>query len=363
MHTTHVWCAGSLYRIRVGTGVLGLVGEELDRLGFRGKVVVISDENVNALFGSTVEDSLLRWGFEPSFVVIPPGEEQKSLDSAVLIYGRLNDVGAERRTPLLALGGGVIGDLTGFVAATYFRGLPLVHLPTTLLAQVDSSIGGKVAVNHGHLKNNIGAFHQPVAVLSDTGVLQRLPAREFRNGMAEVIKSAVIRDAGFLAYLEEHLDRVMERDEHVLERIVFVTAEIKSAVVQEDERDSGLRNILNFGHTMGHAIESASGFSLGHGEAVSIGMVAAFRLAIAMGMLDERELERLRSLLMRVGLPVTVPADIDVATVLTAMAHDKKVTDGRIRFILPVRMGDVVIRSDVPVRLIEETLNSSYALA
>lgn len=363
MRTTHIWCAGNLYRMRVGAGVLNLVGEEMDRLGFKGQVVVITDENVNALFRETVEGSLQGYGFEPSFVIIPPGEEKKSLDSAGLIYGRLNEVGAERGTPLIALGGGMIGDLTGFVAATYFRGLPLVHLPTTLLAQVDSSIGGKVAVNHGRLKNNIGAFHQPLAVLSDTAVLQHLPAREFRNGMAEVIKSAVIRDAGFLGYLEDHLDKVMARDEVVMERIVSVTAEIKSAVVQEDERDSGLRNILNFGHTVGHGIESASDFSLSHGEAVSIGMIAACRLAIAMGMLDEPDMERLRSLLVRVGLPVSVPPNIDAATVLAAMTRDKKVSGGRIRFILPARMGEVVIRSDVPVRLIEETLHGSYAIA
>jgi 3-dehydroquinate synthase len=363
MRTTHVWCAGNLYRMRVGSGVLGQVGEELDRLGFKGRVVVITDEAVNLLYGSTVKSALREWDFDPAFVVIPPGEDQKSLDTAGLVYSRLNDVGAERGTPLLSLGGGVIGDLTGFVAATYFRGLPLVHLPTTLLAQVDSSIGGKVAVNHGRLKNNVGAFHQPLAVLSDTSTLASLPPREFRNGMAEVIKSAVIRDAGFFGYLEDQLSRVEDRDQHVMERMVCVTAEIKSAVVQEDERDSGLRNILNFGHTVGHGVETASDFALSHGEAVSIGMIAACRLAISMGMLDENELERLRSLLMRVGLPVSVPADIDADAVMAAMTRDKKVSNGRIRFVLPLRLGDVVVRSDVPATLIEETLHSSYAVA
>jgi len=361
MRTTHVWCAGSLYRMRVGAGVLGQVGEELDRLGFRGRVVVITDETVNSLFGSAVKSSLREWGFEPAVVVVPPGEDQKSLDTAGLVYSRLNDVGAERGTPLVSLGGGVIGDLTGFVAATYFRGLPLVHLPTTLLAQVDSSIGGKVAVNHGRLKNNVGAFHQPLAVLSDTSVLARLPAREFRNGMAEVIKSAVIRDAAFFTYLEDGMTDIEDRDEHAMERTVCVTAEIKSAVVQEDERDSGVRNILNFGHTVGHGVETASDFSLSHGEAVSIGMVAACRLAVAMGLLDVEEMERLRSLLVRVGLPVEVPLEVDARAVMAAMTRDKKVSAGRIRFILPVRIGEVVIRNDVPTTLIEETLQNSYA--
>jgi 3-dehydroquinate synthase len=177
----------------VGAGALGLVGDELLRLGFSGTVVVVTDENVAGLFGTE------------EFIVIPPGEEQKCLETAGMMYGRLNEIGAERATPLVALGGGVVGDLTGFVAATYFRGLPLVHVPTTLLAQVDSSIGGKVAVNHGHLKNNIGAFHQPSAIIADTSSLAHLPEREFRNGLAEVIKSAAIRDEGFFRYLEDEM--------------------------------------------------------------------------------------------------------------------------------------------------------------
>ena len=363
MRTTRVWCSGTVYRMSIGAGVLRQAGDELDRLGFSGRAVVVTDETVGGLFLDELEHSLRDAGFDPGIITIPPGEEQKSLETAGVIYGRLNELAVERSTPLLALGGGVIGDLTGFVAATYFRGLPLVHVPTTLLSQVDSSLGGKVAVNHGMLKNNIGAFHQPVGVLADISTLFRLPEREFRNGLAEVIKSAVIRDEGFLEFLESRMDDVLLRDESVLEKMVAVTAGIKAAVVQEDERDHGLRNILNFGHTIGHGMETASGFSLCHGEGVAIGMVAAAKMSTAMGLLEPGELARLSALLVRAGLPVTMPEGIDPSVVVAAMARDKKRAGGRLRFVLPTRLGEVVIRNDVPEKLIEETVLGSNVVA
>jgi len=363
MRTTRVWCSGTVYRMSIGAGVLRQAGDELDRLGFSGRAVVVTDETVGGLFLDELEHSLRDAGFDPGIITIPPGEEQKSLETAGVLYSRLNELAVERSTPLLALGGGVIGDLTGFVAATYFRGLPLVHVPTTLLAQVDSSLGGKVAVNHGMLKNNIGAFHQPVGVLADISTLFRLPEREFRNGLAEVIKSAVIRDEGFLEFLESRMDDVLLRDELVLEKMVAVTAGIKAAVVQEDERDHGLRNILNFGHTVGHGIETASGFTLCHGEGVAIGMVAAAKMSAAMGLLEPGELARLRSLLVRAGLPITMPEGIDPWVVVAAMARDKKRAGGRLRFVLPTRMGEVVIRNDVPRELVEETMLGSNFVA
>ncbi len=362
MKTTHVWCSGNLYRITIGSGALALMADELERLGFSGTIVVVTDENVAGLFGDEVERVLSGGAFTPRFIVIPPGEEQKSLDMAGMMYGRLNELGAERATPVVALGGGVIGDLVGFVAATYFRGLPLVHAPTTLLAQVDSSIGGKVAVNHGRLKNNIGAFHQPIAIITDTFVLAHLPEREFRNGLAEVIKTAMIADEAFFGCLESDINRLLERDVSVLERTVATTAGIKAAVVEEDERDTGLRNILNFGHTIGHGIESASAFSLSHGEAVAIGMVAASRIATSMGVLSTSVLDRLTGLLVRAGLPVTVPLSIDVDAVLRAMTRDKKMAQGRLRFVLPTSVGKVHIRNDVSTELVRETLERSHAV-
>jgi len=347
----------------VGAGAIQQLGDELVRLGFSGLAVVVTDENVVGLLGEEVERSLVTAGFAPEFIVIAPGEERKSLETAGMMYGRLNELGAERATPLVAVGGGVVGDLTGFVAATYFRGLPLVHVPTTLLAQVDSSIGGKVAVNHGMLKNNIGAFHQPKAIVADTAVLASLPVREFRNGMAEVIKSAALRDEGFFRYLETDIGRILERDAQALERVVAVTAGIKAAVVEEDEKDTGLRNILNFGHTVGHGVESASSFALCHGEAVAIGMAAAGLIAHAMGMIALEDVDRMKALLLRAGLPVTVPESVEMGAVLNAMTRDKKISKKRLRFILPTRIGEVVMRDDVPMELVRETLVRSYAVA
>ncbi len=347
----------------VGAGACALVGDELQRLGFSGIVVVVTDDNVVGLLGAEVERSLVASGFRPEFIVIPHGEEQKSIDTAGMVYGRLNEIGADRSTPLIALGGGVVGDLTGFVAATYFRGLPLVHMPTTLLAQVDSSIGGKVAVNHGMLKNNVGAFHQPAAIIADTASLALLPEREFCNGLAEVIKSAAIRDEGFFSFLETEIESVMARDARVLEHIVAVTARIKASVVEEDEKDTGLRNILNYGHTVGHGIESASAFSLCHGEAVAIGMLAAARIAAAMGIAADAETERLRSLLSAAGLPTAVPVDVEAEEIVAAMGRDKKIQRGRLRFILLPRIGEAVIRNDVPMEIVRKALLRSYAVA
>jgi len=363
MRTTHVWCSGNLYRLRVGAGAVRLVGDELRGLGFTGRVVVVTDSNVGPLYLNAVMESLVEAGFDPRDVVIEAGEEQKSLASAGKLYDTLNDVGAERGTPVVALGGGVVGDLGGFVAATYFRGVPLIHVPTTLLAQVDSSIGGKVAVNHGKLKNNVGAFHQPMAILSDTHALRTLPEREFRNGLAEVIKSAAIRDAQFFAFLETNAGRIMDRQEDVLEDVVAATARIKAAVVQEDERDGGLRNILNFGHTIGHGVESASAFTVSHGESVAIGMLAACSIACDMDICERETVDRLESLLSTVGLPLGVPSNIDVDEVIDAMKRDKKVWKGRLRFVLPLHIGEVVIRNDIPDELVTKAVRGCYIRA
>ncbi|MFC2009256.1 3-dehydroquinate synthase, partial [Chloroflexota bacterium] len=342
-------------------GALKLVGDEMRGLGFAGRVVVVTDSNVAPLYLELVLQSLTESGLSPREVVLDAGEEQKSLASAGRMYDTLNEVGAERGTPVVALGGGVVGDLGGFVAATYFRGVPLIHVPTTLLAQVDSSIGGKVAVNHGKLKNNVGAFHQPMAILSDTGVLGSLPEREFRNGLAEVVKSAVIRDAQFFSFLEQNVTRIMDHEDEVMEDVVATTARIKAGVVQEDERDGGVRNILNFGHTVGHGVESASEFGLSHGESVAIGMLAACRIACEMGICEAETLQRVESLLARVGLPPSVPSGVDFDEVLDAMKRDKKVSKGKLRFVLPLHIGEVAIRNDVPEELITKAVRGCYS--
>ncbi|MBI2830624.1 MAG: 3-dehydroquinate synthase, partial [Chloroflexi bacterium] len=297
MKSVEVKTGGSAYTVRIGPGLLGQIGLHLQEYGFNGSLVLVTNPVVKRLWGKAVEDSLRHAGFTVTVLDVPDGEQYKSLVMAGSLYRKLNRALAERTTPILSLGGGVIGDLAGFVAATYMRGVPLVHLPTTLLAQVDSSIGGKVAVNHGSLKNNIGVFYHPRLVVSDIAALKTLEEREFNNGMAEVIKSALVWSEEFFIYLEKNLDKVKARDEATLEEVICRAARIKAEVVARDEKDMGLRNILNYGHTIGHAIESALAFQLPHGSAVAIGMLAAGRISNQLGVLSRSGMARVSSLI------------------------------------------------------------------
>ena len=237
----------------------------------------------------------------------------------------------------------MIGDLAGFVAATYMRGVPLFQIPTTLLAQVDSSIGGKVAVNHGQMKNNIGTFYQPRMVLSDTSTLKTLPKQEFINGMAEIIKYGIICDKDLFRLIENNLEQLKSLDAKLVENVISRCAGIKASVVEKDEKDLGLRNILNYGHTVGHAVETVSGFQLTHGQGVAIGMVAAGLISQRLGILADSDLQRIQSTLLRVGLPVKIPG-LPVDKLIQAMKHDKKKVEGKIRFVLPKAIGEVFIR-------------------
>jgi len=343
------------YEVYIGSGLLTQAGHWLSENGFSGKLVIITDTTVNKLYGEALGQRLTEDGFSVSTLLVPEGEEQKSLETAGRLYHELTGSHAERATPILALGGGVIGDLAGFVAATYLRGVPLVQIPTTLLAQVDSSVGGKVAVDHGQLKNMIGAFYQPRLVIADTNALKTLSAEELANGLAEVIKSAAIRDKNFFAFLEENFDRIKALDEKALEESVFQSVKIKAEVVGKDELDSGLRNILNYGHTIGHAIESVSDFSVGHGRAVAIGMLAAARISNKMGMLDENEVVRLKKVIEQAGLPTKMP-DFKVAEIMQAMRHDKKVLRDKVRFVLLKSIGNVFITDEVSPSLVEQAL-------
>lgn len=345
----------SSYEIRIGPGILAEVGRQLTESGFSGKLVIITNPIVNRLYGEALEQNLTREGFRVTILPVPDGEEQKSLETAGRLYHELGNFYAERTTPILALGGGVIGDLAGFVAATYLRGVPLVQIPTTLLAQVDSSIGGKVAVNHDQLKNKIGAFYQPKLVISDISTLRTLPPNELANGLAEVIKSAMVWDKEFFAYLEMNLDRIKSLGEGELEETVFQAAKIKAEIVAKDERDLGLRSILNYGHTIGHAIESAADFRIGHGEAIAIGMLAAARISNRLGILDQNELVRLRNLVQRASLAIETPS-LELGRIIQAVRHDKKILGGRIRFVLPKAIGEVFITDKVSPSLVEEVL-------
>lgn len=343
------------YDIYIGSGLLPQVGPWLKETGLSGKAIIVTDTTVKGLYADVLSRGLTGAGFSVTVLDIPPGEEQKNLEAAGGLYEKLTSAYTERTTPIIALGGGVIGDLAGFVAATYMRGVPLVQVPTTILAQVDSSIGGKTAVDYGRLKNMIGAFYQPRMVVADVDILKTLPDVEFANGMAEAIKMAAIMDKDLFDYIEKNIGRARRLDTAVLEEIVSANARLKANVVSKDEKESDFRAILNFGHTVGHAVEAVSAFGLKHGQAVAIGMVAEARISNRVGKMKESDVVRLKEVLGKAGLPVDVPA-LDIDEVMTAMRHDKKVTGNKIRFVLLNAIGDAYITDGVNPALVEELL-------
>ncbi len=355
MRKVKVRLGGNSYQIHIGSGIFPRLGYWLKQNWATDKLVIITHPLVKKLYGDALQENFTREGFRVIILLVPEGEEQKSLETAGRLYSELSDFHAERTTPILALGGGVIGDLAGFVAATYLRGVPLVQIPTTLLGQVDSSIGGKVAVDHGQLKNEIGTFYQPRLVISDIATLSTLPAEELSDGLAEIIKYGVIGDKGLFTYLEENLDKIRSLDSGVLEEVVFRSAKIKAEIVEKDERDLGLRNILNYGHTVGHAIEAVSDFTVRHGQAIAIGMIIAGRISGKLGMFSNDEQIRLKRLIQGAGLPTELP-DLNVDSIVQAMEHDKKILHGRIRLILPKSIGKVFVTDEVSPSLIEQVL-------
>jgi 3-dehydroquinate synthase len=315
------------------------------------RALLVTDENV-VVYQAHYADALARIGITPSRVVVPSGECSKSLARAADLYDELVKIRADRHTAVVALGGGVVGDLAGFVAATYARGLPLLMIPTTLLSQVDSAVGGKVGVNHPRAKNIIGAFHQPVGVWIDTESLTSLPSRELRCGLAEVIKHGVILDEPLFQYLEQHVTAILEREPAALRHIIGRSCALKADVVSRDEREeSGQRAVLNFGHTVGHAVESVSGYGpcYHHGEAVAIGMVAECRLAERLGWIPPEVTARVTNLIERFGLP-TSASGLDHDALLDAMTRDKKNLKGKTRFVLPRKIGHVVL-TDAPTEV------------
>lgn len=358
MRTVRVDLGERSYDISIERGVLNEAGPMMKALGLRGRAAVVTNPTVGALYGDALAASLRGAGIEPVVMTVPDGEEYKSLEVASGLFDSLVENRFERTSPVVALGGGVIGDLAGFVAATYLRGVPFVQVPTTLLSQVDSSVGGKTGVNHPKGKNLIGAFYQPKAVFIDPDVLRTLDEREIKAGLAEVIKYGVIRDEPFFAFLEENAGRLLLPGDEIISAIERSCA-IKAEVVGKDELEGGLRAILNFGHTFGHAIEALSGYgTFRHGEAVAIGMVMAASLAGRLG--GDRECaRRIGALLKRLGMPYA-PPPISPAAFIEAMRLDKKVSGGRIRFILPSRMGEVFLR-EVGEEEITDFLSSAAA--
>lgn len=328
------------YPIVLGHGVLAETGVWLKEVAPPGRCALVTNPTVGALYADTVIRSAAAAGFEPVRIDVPDGEEHKNLASLARIYDGLVDAALERNSPLLALGGGVVGDLAGFAAATYLRGIPYLQLPTTLLAQVDSSVGGKTGIDHPRGKNLIGAFYQPRAVLIDLATLRTLPRRQLLAGFAEVVKYGAILDADLFAFLEQKLAQVLALDTAVLQHVVRRCCELKAQVVERDERESGERAVLNFGHTIGHALESVTGYTrFLHGEAVAIGMVAEARVSAALGLCRPEVVERLRALLERAGLPVELPADIDSEKLAGAIELDKKVRGGKVKFVALEALG------------------------
>jgi 3-dehydroquinate synthase len=313
----------------------------------RNKVAVVTNVTVAPIYLKPLVDRLKILGISCVEIVLPDGESYKSWDTLNQIFNALLANHCERSTPLIALGGGVIGDLTGFAAATYQRGVPFIQIPTTLLAQVDSSVGGKTAINHPLGKNMVGAFYQPAAVIADMDVLRTLPERELAAGLAEVIKYGLIRDAEFLDWLDVNMDKLNERDPEVLAYAVERSCQNKAIVVSRDERETGERALLNFGHTFGHAIETGMGYGKWlHGEAVAAGMVLAARVSRRLGLIKQPDVDRIVDILKRAKLPVDAP-DLGAERYLELMGHDKKIVDGRMRFILLRQLGDAFISDRV----------------
>ncbi len=345
------------YDVQVEPGGLSTLGDRMAEVLRPGRCLVLSHPLVWRRHGEAAMASLQAAGWHPIEALVPAGEGSKSLTRAQKLYTLLAENRIERSSPVVALGGGVVGDLGGFVAATYLRGLPFVQVPTTLLAQIDSSVGGKVAVNLAAGKNLVGAFHQPALVIADPLILHTLPEREFRAGLGELIKYGIILDADFFATIEQSLDAVLSREAAVLVPLIARACALKAEVVGQDERESGLRRILNFGHTVGHAVEKVAGYGrILHGEAVAIGMVAAGELGERAGTCPSGTAQRIAALLARAGLPVST--DLPIPALLEAMQHDKKVSAGSVAWVLPEGVGSVTIRSDIPQREVEEALRS-----
>ncbi|MFA7555391.1 MAG: 3-dehydroquinate synthase [Spongiibacteraceae bacterium] len=348
------------YPIYIGAGLLGQ--PQLLRQHITGhQVLVVTNETVAPLYLSQVRNALA--GLSYSEVILPDGEQHKSLEVLATIYDKLLADRHNRSTTLIALGGGVVGDMTGFAAASYQRGVNFIQVPTTLLSQVDSSVGGKTGVNHPLGKNMIGAFHQPQCVIADTDTLSTLPQRELSAGVAEVIKYGLICDSEFYVWLQQHVESLLTGDQLVLAEAIYRSCENKARVVASDERESGLRAILNLGHTFGHAIETAQGYgSWLHGEAVAVGMLLAAELSARMGWLSEGDVSSVRQILLRAKLPVELPA-MTCEQFLSLMLVDKKVLDGRLRLVLLKHIGEALISSDIQDCDVRATLLAAGALA
>ena len=359
--TLHVELGDNSYPLIVGTGLLSSVGELLTPHTKSNKVLIVSDTYVKTCYLPVVLESLRDTGLDVRTIEVPGGEESKSLAQFSRIQDSLVEHQLDRGSIILALGGGVIGDLAGFAAAVYMRGIPYVQIPTTLQAQVDASVGGKTAINHPKGKNLIGAFHQPKLVVIDVDTLKTLPQRDIRAGLIEVIKMGVIRDEPLFESVEEDLEAILNLDDTTLIEIISQACVNKAEIVAKDEKESRLRMVLNYGHTFGHALEALTHYNrYRHGEAVSMGMNCAAQLAVNLGMFSDTDFQRQRALLKRAKLPITLPSDLTPEALCDAMYLDKKTLGGKLRLILPTRIGEVVIRDDVDDRHVLQAIAQCF---
>ncbi len=345
------------YKIHIGCGLMQQIHLFLDSLNMPNHVFIITDENVGSLYAKQLAADLQRNHYRTVLYCVKPGEQSKSWPVLDCLYTEAVKAGFDRSCTVLAVGGGVVGDLAGFFAATYMRGVPFIQIPTTLLAQVDSSVGGKVAINHVLGKNIIGAFYQPRMVLIDPTVLTTLPASEISNGLAEVIKYGIIADQDLFAYLIDNVQKIVNINEEVMLRLISKSCSIKARIVEQDEKDTSVRMILNFGHTIGHAVEAVTGYNkYTHGEAVAIGMHGAALLSEKLLHSPAELTKQLLKLLQKINLPVST-SECDADSIVTAIRHDKKSMDGVVNWILLRNIGDAVIHKDVAVDVLQTVLH------
>ncbi|MCR5757663.1 MAG: 3-dehydroquinate synthase [Selenomonas sp.] len=344
------------YDIVIGYDIRQEIVDFVQGAGYSRQALLVTDTHVGPLYGGQVQALLAEAGLTATLVQIPAGESSKNLQVADAVFTRAIELGLDRKSPVFALGGGVVGDLAGFVAATYMRGVPFVQLPTSLLAQVDSSVGGKVAVNHALGKNLIGAFYQPQAVFMELNCMKSLPEREIYTGLGEIIKYGIIYDGDFFGFLEQNREQVLALEPEALVHMIARSCEIKAAVVSEDEREAGLRRILNFGHTIGHAIEKETGYvRYNHGEAVATGMLGAARISRQLGLIDSGTFDRVRQLIEAYNLPLQA-GGVTVEAMYADIFHDKKTVGGKVNWVLMEGIGRVVCRNDVPEQAVKEAM-------
>jgi 3-dehydroquinate synthase len=347
---------GNSYEVHIGEEILDRMAMILARNNWAERYVIVTDTRIEALHGDRVQKALEKTDLRIERITVPPGEAAKEIRTILAVTEKLTELGADRQTALIALGGGVIGDLTGFAASIYMRGIPVIQVPTTLLAQVDSGIGGKTGVDTDSGKNLLGTFHQPKAVFIDISFLQTLPDEQFRSGLAEVVKYGAIDSPALLDNLEAAAAGGGLRESAFLERIIATACRIKKGFVELDERDQGLRRVLNFGHTVGHAVEAASSYALSHGESVAIGMVAAAGLSEQLHHLPMDDRRRIASVIRALGLPDRIPGNLDLEEIRTRIGRDKKKKGKTVRFVLLKKLGVPIVNGSIPENMLTKTL-------